>query len=383
MSTGLRVDLSAMMRAALRFPTAVLVLGVGASLCTVDCASDTTGPALSDPAHLYWALTLNHHAITLALTAPYNQLQLVATPSTANGTPLVDSGTTIWTVSDTSVHVSATGLLTAIASAPGVTIMARRTIGEITNTDSAVVNVNDTTVIPHLATLALDPVPTVFGLPVYDLIGLIGFAATALDAQGDTIPNVAIRVTSVTPNIFQADNDLVAGGFIRESVGHALLVAEATVYGVPKVDTLPFTVGWWHQVVIDVLPQYPTTGSRTALGVFAPAEDTVAAGGTVVWKNELPGLAVDVVFDDSSAVQAVDSATFLNGFCGLVQLCYIPTQGGGNIRAFAPVDTGSLQGQDTLGVRARSFPTPGTYRYHSALYGTSGIIHVLPEFQVP
>jgi len=102
----------------------------------------------------------------------------------------------------------------------------------------------------------------------------------------------------------------------------------------------------------------------------------------VVWNNELPGLAVDVVFDDSAAVQAADSATFLDGFCGIFQLC-IPTQGGGNIRAFAPLDTGSLAGRDTLGVRARSFPTSGTYHYHSALYGTSGIIHVLPEVQVP
>jgi hypothetical protein len=380
LSTDLRADLSVVLRAALRVPAVVLVLGVGASLCTVGCAGDTTGPALSDPAHLYWQLTLNHHAITLALTAPYNTLQLVATPSTAKGTPLVDSGATTWTVSDTSVQVSATGLLTAIAPATGVTIVAQRTIGNITNVDTAVVNVNDTTVIPHVATLALDPVPTVFGLPVYDLFGQISFTATALDARGDTIPGVAIRVTSVTPNILPSCH-LCFGEFQREAVGHAQLVAEATVYGVRKVDTLPFTVGWWHHVVVDVLPQYPT-GSRTALGVFAPAEDTVAAGGAVIWNNELPGLAVDVVFDDSSAVQVVDSATFLNGYCRIFQLC-IPTQGGGNIRAFAPLDTGSLKGLDTLGVRARSFPTPGTYHYHSALYGTSGIIHVLPEFQVP
>lgn len=39
---------------------------------SVGCSHDTTGPGLTDAAHLYYQLVLNHHAITLALTAPYD-----------------------------------------------------------------------------------------------------------------------------------------------------------------------------------------------------------------------------------------------------------------------------------------------------------------------
>lgn len=352
----------------------------GAGVC-LGCASDTTGPQLQDPSHLYYAITLDRHAITLALVPPYDTLHLQATLHTAMGGVLADSDSTSWTTSDSStVQVNSTGLLTAVAPATGVLVVARHTRGLVTNADTAVINVNDVPTVPRLDTIVLQPNPTPFGFPYYDLIGGIQFIPSALDTHGDTIANVAFHLTSATPAIL-APRGPSNETYVRQSTGHALLIADATVYGVRKVVSFPFTVGWWHQVVVEVLPRIPA-GGRTPIATFFPAEDTVAAGGAVIWRNELTGQSVDVVFDDSNAVQAVDSATFLEGEAQAIG-DVVPTQGGGNIPPFAPLDTGALKGRDTLGVRARRFPTAGTYRYHSVLYGTSGVIHVLPEFQVP
>lgn len=360
---------------------------VGVSWGVLGCASDTTGPTQVAAAQLFYHVTLNHHAITMALTPPYDTLQLVATASAASGDSLPERGHTTWTTSDSSsVRISPTGLLTALATTTGVTVTVYHTVGNVTQIDSATINVTDTTTIPRLATIAVQPESLYFGVyPVYLLYGDVGFTASALDAHGDTIPNVAFRITSATPAVLagyaQSATGLGPGWFQQLAAGHASILTEATVYGVRKVDTLQFTAGWWQNVVVQVLPQVPN-GNRTQLGFFSPAEDTIAVGGTVAWVNLLSGQAADVVFDDSTAVQAVDSAMYLGGFASVMDLV-IPNQAGGNIPAFAPLDTGGLRGQDTLGVRARSFPVAGTYRYHSALYGTSGVIRVLPASQIP
>lgn len=363
----------------------VLLCGTGVSL---GCANDTTGPTPIDPEHGYWQLTLNHHAITLALTPPYNTLQLVATPSTVTGAPVTDSGAMIWTVSDsTSLHISPTGLLTAIAPTAGATLTVRHTIGRVTKTDVAVVNVNVIDQVPTFATLTLQPSSgTLLDTLLVDLGVGRRFIPSALDLQGDTIANVVFSVVSATPTVLLSPlvpfTQGVTGFFNRISAGHALMIAEATVYGVRRVDSLPMTVGWSHYAVVGVRASVPA-GRQTSIGIFGPANDTIAVGGVVFWKNELPRQPADVIFDDPTAAQPVDSATVLHGLaCGFERLC-IPSQGGGNIAAFAPLDTGALRGLDTLGVRARRFSAVGTYHYHSALYGTSGVIHVLPEFQVP
>ena len=373
--------------------TGLLIVGI---VLEAGCASDTTGPTAIDPAHLYYQLTLNHHAMTMALTAPYNTLQLTATPTSATGVPLADTGMTIWTSSDTtSVRVSSTGVVTAIATTTQVVIAANHTINGVTHGDTALVNVNDTASIPHMTRLTIQPTPSFGTFPYYDLYGFMQFAAAALDAQGDTIPNVLVDETAATPDVMwnrsKSRNSWWTGPgsvfFIRgPSTGHARIVAEATVYGVRLVDTLPFTIGWWHHIVVGVHATFPS-GTRTPIGTFVPAEDTVAVGGAVIWRNVLPQqMPVDIVFDSDnpSPPQAVDSATFLGGFACQLLLC-VPTQGGGNIPSFAPMDSAALLAStpDTLGVRARSFPLAGIYHYHSTLYGTSGVIHVLPEFQIP
>lgn len=377
-------------------PMRFILLSAALSLCSLvslGCASDTTGPVPVDSAHGYWQLMLNHHAITMALTPPYDTLQLTATLSTATGTLLNDSGVTTWTTSDTSVQVSSTGLVTAIAQATEVTLTARHTIGTITNTDTAIINVNDTVSVPQFAALSLQPNTAPLDTVRRDLFGAWIFTASALDPTGTLIPNVVFRVMSATPTVLSTFSpDYIQGStgyYFKQRAGHARMVAEATVYGVRRVDTLPVTVGWWRNILVDVRPTVPA-GNRTVVGVFAPQEDTVAAGGTVIWQNTLPGLPIDILFEDSAVPQPVDSASFLDGLAVNSFALIVHTEGGGNIPAFRAdsVCQGGLNPNGSCGlwlftVHARRFPVAGTYRYHSGLYGTSGVIHVLPEFQVP
>ena len=371
-----------------------LVVGVALGGLSLGCASDTTGPAPTDPAHLYSQLTLNHHAITMAVPHPYDTLQLTATLSAATGTALGDTGMTTWTSSDSSsVYVSSTGLLTALAPTVGVFVVARHTIGQLTHADTAVVNVNASASNSELAQLTLQLSDTLY----YDVVEQAIFTPTALDAQGNTIPNVVFRVSPGTPEILDTASGLGMTLmssynfflFQRRAAGHARLIVEATVYGTSRVETIPFTVGWLHQALVGVQPQH-RAGSQTLSGVFILSEDTIAVNGIVVWQTALPGqMPIDVVFDDSMAVQGVDSATFQTGVGAYLGSTgsVIPMQGGGNIPTFAGLDTLSVNQNGfaftSPATRARSFPVAGTYRYHSVLYGTTGIIHVLPEFQVP
>ena len=83
------------------------------------------------------------------------------------------------------------------------------------------------------------------------------------------------------------------------------------------------------------------------------------------------GEPIDLVFDDSAAVAAPDTtAGALNcAFFGF------PTTGGGsgNIAAFGDTTT-TVQTADMC--RARTFPQPGVYPYHSTLTGAAGTIVV-------
>lgn len=382
------------------------VLSLGFSL---GCQNDVTGGIIfTDPAHLYWQLTLNHHAITMALTPPYNTLRLVAMPQTATGAALIDSDRTTYAVSDTNVSIDSTGLLTAVAPDVGVKIIASQTIGTVTHTDSAVVNINAIpTPVPVFTTFVLTPQPgdsARSAVSWYDGPLFVYDSASLLDQDGQSIPNTQIFETSSDANILGMNGNFgtqycSAGICLLQQIqpGHVIISAEATVYGVRKVTTLAYTVGWTLEQNVDVLPQ-SVAGHATPISYFRPGDDTVAAGAIIWWDSFLGVQPIDIVFDDSAAVQGVDSIAFDSLVSGGGFVLNSINSTGGNIQAFhddsgfvGPYN-GYLTGpQGTLCFpyacapvgRARRFPTPGTYRYHSALTEAVGVIHVLPPFQVP
>ena len=394
------------------------VMGLGASL---GCRNDSTGPAPIDAAHLYYQLTLNHHAITLALTAPYDTITLLATPRSATGTPLADAGTTSYHVvgGDTNLTISPTGVLHAIAPDTGAQVVAAHTIGSYTLTDTAIVNINAVTAIPSVAGFSLRTQPgdsadfTVSQTNANYTGAQPEIIPVMLDRQGQEIPDVAFRLSSpIDPYIPKGQSygnpycqsspralydglDPATGGcvFRYAKPGKMWIHAEATVYGVTTVDSLLYTVGRPLFQKINIVP-YTPIGKLKPAGIFEPGDDTVAVGAIVVWLNRLAGQVADVVFDSVNAAQGIDSVQFSqNDFTPSVYV--VPSNhDAGNIAAF-PDDSVCTSWQVYNGqqycpsgsllyfVRARQFFQAGTYRYHSALYGTSGVIHVVPESQVP
>lgn len=341
---------------------ALMVVGVA-------CSSDSTTSTQPSLDRSYWQLALNHHAVTLSLTAPYDTTQLVATPKTVSGSAITGQPMATFTTSDANtVSVSSTGVLTAHQVGAGVTVVAKLTIGALTLTDTAIVNVNNVpSPPPVLTTLSIHPAE---GDSAKVAAGFFGYLApTVLDANGNPLSNVAVRVwsTDTTRLIIDQYGDLTGVG-----PGQVMVYAEAMAYGVAKIDSLEYTVGQPIFATEVILARTPTN-SLTPLSYFSPTALTVGVGAHVIWLN-YSKQPVDIVFDTPSAAQAVSDA-YADIFAALYGLNQPGNpNSGGNMPSFAPVD--STNGGDGVGVRIRWFTQAGTYTYHSTLYNTTGSIVV-------
>lgn len=319
-----------------------LLLGCG--------GDDATAPRpTTDGSRLYWALTLDHRAITLSSTAPYDTLRLAATPRNAAGQALPVVGAVTFTSSDlATVRVDPDGLLHAVAPGTGVTVIAVLQEGNVTHQDTAVVNVTANPNPPVLSGLSMHPVPPdsakrAAGIGAFAFYYL--WPTRATDENGEPIPDLAMLCTSSDTGVVMVDP--TCGGFVlTRRPGHVQLVANATAYGVTKADTLLFTVGQ---------PLQATVWLQSRLGL---GEDTVGTGGIVQWQNKT-GRAADVTFDDPTNVMEDPGCQ-----CGA-----------GNIPPFGSADPNDM----AANVHSRLFPVPGTYRYHSAATGGDGVIVVVDE----
>ena len=65
------------------------------------CAQDPAAPALqSDPAKIFWSVTLDQRAITLSTVPPYDTLRITATPRNALGAPIAGAPAVVYTSTD-------------------------------------------------------------------------------------------------------------------------------------------------------------------------------------------------------------------------------------------------------------------------------------------
>jgi len=335
-----------------------VLLVLGSTLGGVlGCGSDTTGPAPLASTAAFWALRLNQHAVNLAVVAPYDTIQLRATALTVAGTPLPGTGSVTYTANDSTLQVSATGLVTARYATNGTTsqVIATLTAQGVTQADTAFFQVTDTVPTYPLATFSIQPRPDgidsakvavdasfeIRHIPVY-----------ALDTQRDTLCNVngcalVVAWSSSDPTVAAIDQ---SGKVTANVVGQVTFYATTLAYGVMKRDSLPFVVGYPILPFTNIITllSRASVGSQPSVVSFYPSTLTVGVGGIVLFG--IPGVKfplVDVVFDDSTAIQGAFGGP------------------GGNM----PADT-TL----TLVQRVRKFPVAGTYTYHSRLYGTSGVV---------
>lgn len=329
---------------------------------------------VTDPEQLYMALTLNYRVANLSTAAPYNTIQLTATPRNAVGVPMSGlPGPTFRSSDTTKVRVTANGLVEARGRATGVQVIAEVVAeGNIRRADTALVNVTTNPSPPELASLSIRPLPpdsTIwpilpFPSAFYGYILLITYTGMpfslpslsprALDRAGNLIRGLAIEYESLDPEVVPVERH-TGEITILSRPGQARVVARTTAYGISKADTVLFTVTFpiIQDVEIEAVPDGPPA--------FTPSEVKIRPNGMVFWTS-LSGGPVDVIFDAPANVAEITSLCIALGgaFCGA-----------GNISVF---DGSSGDALDQS--RGRLFPVPGVYSYRSTLTGATGRVVV-------
>jgi hypothetical protein len=305
---------------------------------------------------LFASLAFDHHAVALSVTGPASTIKLTAVAINALGTPLAGAGQPTFSLSDTgSVTITPDGVLTATAPATGVQVIATLTDGNLTHKDTAYVNVNDVATPPVLANFSIQPLEgdsvKTSALDLFGLFGLKQILPQESDAGGTPIDGLPVFFSTADPTV--ASVDPVTGIVTGVRPGTVKIRASLTAYGVSMSDSVTFTI---TPPLIGLVAANPATpvGNTTPVLQWAPGSIEISAGGTVLFTTQSTTQDIDVVFDDPDA--ATES--------------FLAPSGGGNIAPFhAEPDQGGA-------FFARSFPTPGSYDYHSTTFNTHGTIVV-------
>ena len=175
------------------------------------------------------------------------------------------------------------------------------------------------------------------------------------DGYSYTSPFGPLLVYYSSSDTTVATIDPIYGTVNFNKVGHVTFYASAWVFGVARRDSLRFTITHplGRSITVDSVVQ---VGSTTPTFFFHHPLDTIAVGGTIAFLNSTLH-PVDVVFDDSTAITGGNIPPF-EGY--IDNKCY-------------PVPAGGCHHPTLVG---RSFPTAGTYTYHSTLIGAGGKIVV-------
>ncbi|HEX6535957.1 MAG TPA: hypothetical protein VF041_15280 [Gemmatimonadaceae bacterium] len=335
-------------------------------LAAAGCATDAAvapPPLVNDP-HVYWALTLDHHAITMSTAAPYDTIRLTATPRMVDGTPIDSLPAPTFTSLDLDrAQVSADGLVHVLQTGDQIPVVATLAVGNLRHADTAFINVTDVTTPPVLDTFSIHPDPTDSAKTALYTTKMIAPRATTAD--GTPITGLAVYYTVSDPTTALIDRTV--GQLTPVRPGPVTVIAQATAYGVTKADTLAYTIGHVVMAYINVTAQKNASG-QTVNG-FTPNQLLIGPGATVLIIN-LTGVATDLTFDDPTNI--VPDSTYCQAYASLnPHLC-----DGGSVEAFAQ------EPDDQMGItalRVRRFPVPGTYPFHSTIFGTSGTIVVADE----
>ena len=335
---------------------ALLVIALAA------CGGDPaiTPPPISDPTTLYWQLTLNVHAVTLSTVAPYDTVRVTATPRTISGTPITGLASPRYTSLDLDrAQVDSTGLVHVIGAGDQVQVVASLEENNILHADTLVLDVTDAAPPPTLVSFTIHP--DVGDSAKVAAATTVTVIARAAEADGTPISDVAVYYTTSDPTI--ATIDRYTGFLAPNRPGQVTVYATTTTYGVTKADTVQYTIG--HPIIIAVNIVSETNVNGQVVNGFSPNNMELGPGAVVLFGNPSTVL-TDVTFDDPTNVAQADT------YCGfLPSLC-----GTGNIAAWA---RDSTDDSGVTGLRARRFPVPGTYTFHSTIFGTTGTIVIADE----
>ncbi len=386
-----------------RVPLKFVCLAIGLAGVLAACggidAVTPENPLITDPTQLYTSLTLDHRAITLSTSRDsvrYYTLQLTATPRDALGNPMSGLPAPVFQSLDAnSVTVTPNGLLTALAVTSETRITVTVTAGQLKHADTALVRVTNLTSPPVLDTLSIQPLApdsAVVSIEIggnhwtatlLDIFGVVpAFRVLRVPARmvtsfGEPIADLMLDYTSLDPAIADFPTRRTPELQVFRP-GQARLVARATAYGIPKADTMTFTVTMPVTQTVDAALVSGavrffgvTAEGRSSEAVIPTSDVRIAPYGIVGWGNKSAD-SVDVVFDDPTDVvspppalcEALQSELGPNDLCGAGN--FVMTPGGSSL----------TEAYQTISFRLRQFPKPGIYPFHSMRYGASGRVIV-------
>lgn len=381
-------------------------LGTVAACTVVACsgADKTTGLTTlsTDP---YASLRFNVHTVTMSTVAPYDTLQLSATAYTLSGATAAGLGTPTFTTRDTTLAVSATGLVTARTTTPSegsyVIASLRDTVSNVTRADTVYIVVTDTAPSSPLATFAIRHLATDSSkVGVYDnttspqdSVFIVATAADGTDLRPTLAPMTAIRFTTSDANTATVTTaELPADGGdhpVDEPVGivqgvqpgKVIIKVATTYYGVTRTDSTEVTIGNPVGATILLAPTTSSVPGGGMIRAFNPNTVTIGVGGTIVFRPAATSpLAWDVVFDDPSAAQpsTLPQSTAATGTGNIGPLPMPDLKAKDATAQFFAMCLPNGFGANMIFTCAasRSFPHAGTYHFHSVLYGTSGEVIV-------
>ena len=365
----------------IRFLPVVVLAGCGGleSVATYD--------PITDPTQLYMTLQVDQRAVNLSTVAPYDTLQLTATPLNALDEPLSGlPAPTFQSLDTTTVWVTPEGLLQARNVTSTTKVIASLAIGgNVRHTDTVLVQVTNLATPPVLDTLSIHPlVPdsAVFpllseGLSIYFVVfsgtgypfgscHLPKLLTRMVTSTGDPISGLLVSYKSLDPTVAQTNGCGAFGDPFEVAPvrpGHVKFVAQTTAYGIKKVDTVSYTITYRVAQGIDI----QETG-------FTPSEVVLATHGTALWFNDVVDSA-GVTFDDPAAAAEPPA-----GVCGVPEFFGAPPApycGTGNIAAFPGGNGFPFTADGNFAVRARQFNTAGTYSFRNTRTGATGRVIVV------
>ncbi|MBX6331232.1 MAG: hypothetical protein IRY91_05235 [Gemmatimonadaceae bacterium] len=374
--------LSAVRRAGGLTCAALLVLG-----CS-DGAEPFRPPANAAADTLYWTLAADVGGAVLSTVAPYDTFRLVVTPRDKHGNVIQGLGpVTFHSVDPARVEVSADGLVRAHAATngEGVEIKAELAAGNTRHETSVYINVVDSDTPPVLTTTLLMGAGVVGDTVRWPVTGdgsslqIRGDGSAQyspfnvlywfpMDEYGNPIVDLLGWATPSNPQ-----PALVVGGMplfylLPRTMGRTMLTFHGAIFGAPVTASVYVDITMPAFGVVKIKSVAAGLGGETRI-VFDSPDITIIPGGTVVWAN-VSGQPVDIVFDDSTHVAAHGSLV------SCANAGAADPGGAGNIAPFGEPQDLTAPHLTSGNCRSRSFPTPGTYTYHSPLTGATGQIIV-------
>ncbi len=300
---------------------------------------------------VFWSLTLNHRAVNLGTTSPYDTVQLVALPRNILGEILTSIPPATFASNDSSVLVFPDGRIqgrTQHRGSQSAPVVATLTYRGVTRVDTAFVRVTNVVNPPRLHRFTFEVPPgdsTRIASRGFEDIWTKSVPLIVRDTADAAIPRLNVYYESSDPAIAEVNRHTgVLTALLR---GTVTVRASAMVYGVAMTDSIVYTI-------TDPLAIVFILGEMT--GGLLPQDPVryLSPGGNVIWINQT-STKVDLTFNDPSAV-----------FKGNGSVAVFAADTSGNIAPFGATP-GNDPDLDVLNqIRIRSFPLRGTYSYRSA-----------------